>query len=280
MIGTTRLSRSFDIARQQRLATEIRRDQTEISTERRIQTPSDDPVGADRVATLVRALSDTASWRANADRAASIAAGADTVLASAGNLLDAAASALLGARSGLQSLDARTIVANQLRSIAEEVAALSVSRDADGNRVFPDENALSIPVGDNRTVTASMALSDAFAVGGQSFADTVTAAADALLIADDTARGVAVASSIDAINRAVTHATEARGIIGIGAERIERERERLTSDGLALTEQRNSIEGADIATVIARLQGRQVSLEAAQAVFARINRQSLFDILG
>jgi flagellar hook-associated protein 3 FlgL len=280
MIGTTRLSRTLDIARQQRLATDIRRDQTEISTERRIQTPSDDPVGAGRVATIVRTLSDTASWRANADRAATLSAGADTVMASTGTLLDAAASALLGARSGLQSLDARTIVANQLRSIAEEVATLSATRDADGNRIFPDDSPLAIPVGDNRTITASMAMADAFAVGGQSFADTLTAAADALLIADDTARGAAVASSIDAINRAVTHATEARGIIGIAAERIERERDRLTSDVLTLTEQRNSIEGADIATVIARLQGRQVSLEAAQAVFARINRQTLFDLLG
>lgn len=280
MIGTTRLNRSLDIARQQRLATDIRRDQTEISTERRIQTPSDDPVGADRVATIVRTLSDTASWRANADRASVMAAGADTVLASTGPLLDAAASALLGARSGLQSLDARTIVANQLRSIAEEVTALSATRDADGNRLFPDSAALAIPVGDNRTVTAGMALANAFTVGGQSFADTLTAAADALLIADDAARGVAVSASIDAINRAVNHATEARGIIGIGAERIERERERLAGDALSLTEKRNAIEGADIATVIARLQGRQVSLEAAQAVFARINRQTLFDILG
>ena len=46
-----------------------------------------------------------------------------------------------------------------------------------------------------------------------------------------------------------------------------------------LAEERSGLEDTDIQAVIARLSSQQLSLQAAQAVFARVNENTLFDIL-
>ena len=48
----------------------------------------------------------------------------------------------------------------------------------------------------------------------------------------------------------------------------------------AISEERSSIEDTDLAATIARVQTNQLSLDAAQSLFARINRRTLFDLLG
>ena len=44
-------------------------------------------------------------------------------------------------------------------------------------------------------------------------------------------------------------------------------------------ERRSGLEDTDLTETIARIQSKLLSLEAAQAAFARINRQSLFDLI-
>ena len=48
---------------------------------------------------------------------------------------------------------------------------------------------------------------------------------------------------------------------------------------MQLEEQRSGLESTDITEAVARLGAKDLSLKAAQAVFARINQTSLFDIL-
>jgi flagellar hook-associated protein 3 FlgL len=55
--------------------------------------------------------------------------------------------------------------------------------------------------------------------------------------------------------------------------------ERYEAWSIQLEEERSRIESADIVEVVARLQARQLTLQAAQAAFVRINQNSLFDLL-
>jgi len=48
---------------------------------------------------------------------------------------------------------------------------------------------------------------------------------------------------------------------------------------LDLSDRRSSLEDTDLTEVLARVQANLLSLEAAQASFARINRQTLFDLI-
>ena len=85
MINGTRYRLDMEINRQSALTGEIARAQTEISTGRRIQSPSDDPVAAARIADIGRAQATEGVWKANLDLAYALAARADAVLAATAN---------------------------------------------------------------------------------------------------------------------------------------------------------------------------------------------------
>ena len=70
-----------------------------------------------------------------------------------------------------------------------------------------------------------------------------------------------------------------RGEQGSRGNRIDNLVERMADNGLQLEEERSAIESTDVTAVVARLQAGQLTLEAAQAVFARVNQNTLFDIL-
>jgi flagellar hook-associated protein 3 FlgL len=110
-------------------------------------------------------------------------------------------------------------------------------------------------------------------------AAAVSAAADALGVADPAARSAAVAASMNALDNGLVQVASARADQGIRADRLDKIRDALAVSGLQLEEQKAGIEGADIPEVIARIQSRQLNLQAAQAIFAQVNRSSLFDLL-
>ena len=66
---------------------------------------------------------------------------------------------------------------------------------------------------------------------------------------------------------------------GLGRPRVDALLERQADTGLQLEEERSGLEDTDIQAVVARLSSQQLSLQAAQAVFARVNESTLFDIL-
>ena len=103
--------------------------------------------------------------------------------------------------------------------------------------------------------------------------------ATALEITNPTARAAAVATSIDEVEAAVGHVATQRGEQGSLANRVDALLERQADTGLQLEEERSGLEDTDIQAVIARLSSQQLSLQAAQAVFARVNESTLFDIL-
>ena len=82
MISGTRYRLDLQIARQSALAQEIARGQTEIAAGKRILAPSDDPIGAARVAEIGKAQANEAVWSRNVETAAALAARADTTLSS------------------------------------------------------------------------------------------------------------------------------------------------------------------------------------------------------
>jgi flagellar hook-associated protein 3 FlgL len=284
MITGTRHRLTMEINRQLNLGREIARGQTEISTGKRIQAPSDDPVAAARVSEIARSQANETVWKSNLNLAASLAARADTALASADSALDRAGELMVaGANGTLSALD-RSVIAGELRAIAEELAALKDVRDSRGNRIFMSGVSLQIPVASGLAVSAVDTREATFesvdtAAGPQDVVAIVTAAAAALELADPVARAAAVAVSIDEVADAAGHIGNMRGQHGALAARIDQLLERQANTSLQLDEERKGLESADITAVIAKLQSQQLTLQAAQAVFARVNSQTLFDVL-
>jgi flagellar hook-associated protein 3 FlgL len=278
MINGTRFRLDLEVNRQGRLAQAITRAQTEIATGKRILAPSDDPSGAAGVAEIGRAQANEATWLRNVDTAAALAARSDTVLGAVASSLDRAKELMLGAASATLSAADRQVIAVELRSLAEEVAASREARDPRGEPVFRTNGLLEIPVSAGIRI-APVAERDAIFGSPVDLVAAINAAADAALEPDGAARRTASTAALDGLDRALAQVALARADQGIRAERLEQMRERLNLSEVQLEEQKSGLESADVTEVIARLQSNQVSLQAAQAIFARLNQTSLFDLI-
>ncbi|MDO9488622.1 MAG: flagellin-like protein, partial [Sphingomonadaceae bacterium] len=100
MISSTRYRLTAEINRQMQLGQDIARAQVEISTGKRIQTPSDDPTGAALAAEIGRTQAEEATWLRNLGTARTLADRADTALTAVATNLDRANELLISAGSG------------------------------------------------------------------------------------------------------------------------------------------------------------------------------------
>jgi flagellar hook-associated protein 3 FlgL len=262
------------IRHQGALAARIARGQADITSGKRLQAASDDPAAAVRIAQLRRNQTNDAAWRSNVDSGIAVAARADSSLGGVATLLDRARElATNGASETLSDKD-RATIALELRSIADEVDSLTQGTDATGQPIFPS-TPLRLPVGESLTLTATTSRSDAFDVGARDIATMLRDAATS--ITTNTAGRTAALSDITA---AGDHIATVRGEQGARAARFDALRDRLVDAATTTGEERSSIEDTDLAATIARVQTDQLSLDAAQSLFARINRRTLFDLLG
>lgn len=283
MITGTRYRLNQEIQRQGKLANYIERAMTEISTGKRIQTPSDDPVGAARVSDIARLQSDMATWKRNLEAAASVSTRADDALGSSMTLLTRAKELMVAAASAPLSADNRETIAIELRSIADEVLAIQNSRDPRGQPLFPTGATLEYPVSDGVRITAVGTRESVFDIdtagGAKNLVDVINDAADAITDPDPAARKAATDVSLDELDAGIRDITTAQGEQGNRGKRIDNILERLADYNLSAEEEREKLESTDILEVVAKLQSHQLTLQAAQAAFARINSSTLFDIL-
>lgn len=284
MISGTRYRLSLEINRQASMAGDIARLQTEISTGKRLQVPSDDPTASARISQLARSQADEAAWLANLDSAGALAARADTALSAVANRIDRAVELLLSAASGTLSAENRRIIASELTGIADEVTSLSQSPDPRGEPLFGTARPLEIPVHSGGHITPVASREAVFgaiatADGLRDLTAIISGAASAIVEPDEQTRTAAVSRAIEAVNAAAAHMAAARGDQGVTGQRIEDLKERLTQSSVQLEEQKTGLEATDLVEAIARLHSRQLGLQAAQAVFARVNQGTLFDLL-
>jgi len=263
-----------DIARQAQLAARIARGQSDIASQKRLQAASDDPAAAARIGELRRAQIDGAAWRANAEAGAALAAIADSTLGSVGVLLDRARELATNAASDTLSAADRGTIALELRSIADEVDSLAAATDATGQPVFP-ATPIAVPVGRGLALNSTTAQADAFEVGGVDMGTLLRNAATQIA-----AGGAGRAAALAAVTMAGEQLASVRGEQGSRAARLDNVRERLIDAAADTAEERSSLEDTDLAATIARVQADQLSLDAVQATFTRINRRTLFDLLG
>ena len=118
--------------------------------------------------------------------------------------------------------------------------------------------------------------SAAFEVGGATISQQLRDAS-AAITADNAPQ---IATSLTAIKAAIDHVANIHAEIGINAGRLDRLRDVQAGASISLSAERSMLEDTDLSSAIAKLNGQTITLEAAQAAFARINRRTLIDILG
>ncbi|MBN8804661.1 MAG: flagellin-like protein [Sphingopyxis sp. 65-8] len=275
MINATGNRMTREIARQSKLAEQIEKLQIQVSTGKRLQRMSDDVVASKRIATIGKTQAAMDTWATNINTGKALAAQADVVLQSTSDLLTRARELTLNAASGTASPADRATIAAELSAIADQIDGLAATRDANGEPLFATGNARAMRF-DSDTVFAPVpSAADALAVSGTSLSTFVRDAAAAVAAGDKTAMG----GSMTALDTAINHTADQNAAIGLAAGRLERIGDSLAARGVTLADERSSVEDTDLSVAIAQLNAADLTLSAAQAAFAKINRQSLFDLL-
>jgi flagellar hook-associated protein 3 FlgL len=277
--------------------------QTQISTGKRLQDPSDDAVAYQQLQLLARQTSNDTAYQANVSTAQSLLTQSDSTLSSVVSQIQRAQELTVEANSGTLDDDQRSAIATELRGIVSSLVGLAntakaqgtplfgggqgtqpVTQNADGSVTINDTGAAtSIPIGNSQTVVASDTASDVFggiqtASGTTDMFAILNNLADALDAGGDTANAAASAAG-DALNAALTHVSNAQASVGAREKRLTLVASAMSDMAVTRETQRSSLEDTDVTQAITDLQKTMTILQATQASFTKLTSLSLFDYL-
>ena len=280
MVAISRQTVADEIRRQQAMTQEIAKAQIAVSTGKKLSAPSDDVHSWVEISEIGKLQASYAAWTGNVNYGESRAEKAQTNLDQVNNLMTRAKELMVQAVSTSTGEAGRAAIVEELGSIRETLSELLNETDYQGIPVFDDTTTIKIPVGRGiqlEAVGTRQSVSEGIDVNGtgMSLDDILAAAITAVQTGDETIR----TSALAAIETGLDHVIGEQAKQGIRSERLSAMAERVADIALTLRERRSGLEDTDLTETISMMQQKLLTLEAAQAAFARINQQSLFDLL-
>jgi len=283
MIANTGARLSSSMALQSALSNDIAKLQNQVDTGKRLSQPSDDPVASAQVDAIRQTQSNDTAYQANVNAAAATATRADSAMSSIATSLTQALQLATQSATGTGNADGRAAAAAQLRSIAQGITQVASQKDTNGQPLFPTGTPNAVPVADGVTITPTVSRATLLGTGGDNGTDMVAmlnAAADAIAGADDTTASAATAPYLTAIQAASDRLTTVQADQGVRGAAIDARSDAIKTDQTDLATQRSGLEDADTASALSLIASKMTTLQAAQAVFAKVNSRTLFDALG
>ena len=277
--------------------------QTQLSTGKRLQAPSDDPSAYRRVQRLNQAGADDKAWRANVDLAGGILDQADNTLGNVTTLLQRAQELTLQGNSGTLSDNDRKVIATQLRGLLDDLVTSANTRDGRGQPLFGAatgdvgvvRNANGtisfagtgdpppIPIGDGVELRVSESAEKVFGGLPDGSGGTTDVFAALSAYADTLENGGNVpqvaSKTIDMLKAATDQVSAVRGSIGARGARIDLEKSRLDDVSVNRQADLDTLEGTDVQGTIIELQKTMTILQATQASVAKLTSLNLFDYI-
>ncbi|MFZ0469539.1 MAG: flagellar hook-associated protein FlgL, partial [Thiogranum sp.] len=265
--------------------------QLQLASGKRINNPSDDPIGAAQLVGLSESLKVTEQYQKNIDHARSRLELEDAALGSVGNALQRARELAVQGLNDTNGAQDRAAIAQEIRQLTDEVLGLANRKDGAGEYLFAgfqgqnapfshdgsgnfsyagDQGQRQVQVGPARQVADGDSGLDVFmkvpAAGG-GFEDVFSTL---YKLATDLEANAPDAGSLDQIDAAMDHLLGFRATAGARLNAIDSQ---ATING-ALLEQlnatRSNIEDIDYAEAASRLSQQSVTLQAAQQAFVKV----------
>lgn len=280
MVFITSQSVNTEILRQQSLSKDIATFQAQVSSGKKFDMPSDNPQDWLQISSIGRQQSLTEAWQSNLKYAQSRAAQASSSLNDVNNLMTRVTELLVTSTSTSPSTPGAEAIATELEGIKGSITSLLTQTDYQGTPTFDDGTSIAVPIGHGLAVDVvptRQSVEDGIntAAGVKSIYDVL----DTAIAAVRTGDGAAKTASLTEARAALDHVIVAQSKQGVRSQRLDDESARLLDTGLQLNERRSGLEDADLTEVIAKLQAKLVTLQAAQTVFAKVNQQSLFSLI-
>jgi len=277
--------------------------QAQIATGKKILNPSDAPDQAAMMARIKATIARHDNYSKALDTVQARLDLESTTLTSASDVLVRIKELAVQVNNGSQGAVSRAAIATEMQGLRDQLLSLANSRDTTGNYIFAgskvgtpafqadsmdkvsyqgDQTRMNIAVGDQRQLPLNRPGTNAFVrvvrtdadgasegVGFfQSLDDLITAVEDNNKTSMQ--RGL---TEMDALHSGVVLA---QADSGTSMKVVEQQGIMLDDTKITLKTALSKVEDLDMATAITQMQKQMVSLEAAQASFAKISQLSLF----
>lgn len=280
MVGITNKILLAEIRRQQQLSQGIVDGQTAISTGKTLTRPSENALAWVQVSDIGRAQAQQAAWQSNVSTGTARAATAEANLQEMNTLLTRAQELLTAARNGALNDASKTAIVEEMKTIRTTIDSLLNQKDYNGVPTFDDGQSVLVPVsrGLNLAVVGTrQEVSEGIDVGGTPM--TLDAILGQSITALQGGVDADVVTALDAVKAAQNHVVLEQTKQGVRGDRLDVIGTRLTDIDIDLKERRADLESTDLTEVISSVSAKLLQLEAAQSAFARINQQTLFDLI-
>lgn len=262
--------------------------QQQLSSGRRVNSPSDDPAATAAAMTFRSQRAADEQYLRNADIATARLNVTDNALTQLSDRLRAARDVLVQSQNGAIGAGSLTALSQQILSVRQDVidlyntryldrpvfggtVAASVAVDPSGVYVGDDGDVI-IRISGDATVRTDV---KGTAVG----ADTVPALLTQIAADVAAANGSGVATGLDSLDAALSKVQQTLGDVGARSDRVNTARTLVDSARLDLTSKISDNEDVDLPLTIMHLQAQQVAYQSALSAAAKITQTSLVDFL-
>lgn len=274
--------------------------QNQLSTGKRINSPSDDPISAARLIGLSESARTTEQYQENILTAQSRLELEEGALASVGDALLRVRELAVAGQNSTYGPDERNALALEVRQLAGEVLGLANRKQANGQFMFAGYQVQTVPfsetapgvfsyagdagqrmiqVGPARQIAdgdSGQAVFMDIPDGGGGF-ESVFATLETL--ASELEANVSNVGTIDQLDRAMEHLVGFRATTGARLNALESQQTINEALLLQLEVTRSGIEDLDYAEAASRLSHETITLQAAQQAFVRVQELNLFNFL-
>lgn len=279
----------------QRSRSQILTAQDQISSQRKVSTPSDDPSAFGQIVLDKSALSQTTQWIRNVDFGTARVDAADQALSQVQNLITRVRELTIQGSSDTTSAEGRRTIAKEVRQLQRQLVQLGNTEVA-GQAIFAgtktdvnpftitsgdtvayqgNNESQSIAVGENQTVQILVPGSSIFTGSSTNIFDSLR---DLLTALEGNDRN-GIQAGLGNLDLATAQISDAQGTVGALANRLQVTHDALDAATLTISKAISDNQDADLAKAIAQLSLQQVSVQAASQAFSRIFDTSLLNYL-
>lgn len=277
--------------------------QQQISTGRRIASPSDDPVASARALEISHAQSTNAKFADTRQTAQLKLNTIESSLTSLTSMMISTQSSLVAAGNATFSDQERQFIATELSGTLEAMIGLANTKDAAGNYLYAgfktdtkpfvanasgasyagDSNSQLLQVDTQRQMAVNVSGDNIFqAAGNDIFAtlsDLVTLLNTPLTPATQAAFSAGIATGIGSIQAGLDNVLNVRAAVGSKLNELDTLDTAGTDRDLQYSQSLSALQDLDYASALSDLSKNQTIMEAAQKSFVATTSLSLFDFI-
>lgn len=270
---------------------------TQISTGKKIITPSENVTVAQQLSEFDRKEVDAAAYTSNMDTSASLLAQADSTLASIVTQMQRATDLTVRAGNGTLSVADRKVIGDEMKAVVDTLVGLGNSIDMNGRPLFGSASGTpavidnkdgtftyntapqlsEVPIADNMTIQPTETSARIFQSDAGDTLSILSNLATALQSGDATGESARLA--LDSVNTATDQVSTVQASVGARGARIDLQQTLQENTSADRAEIRSSLEDTDTFAAFTEFTKVMSILNATQSSFSKLSQLSLFNYL-